>query len=73
MSCSVNVAEAIVKLVENHPEGITTERIVKELMKYEVPPSVVKKVLADMLRHGKLHKVPDARISKMVFKVKSMA
>ncbi len=73
MNHSVDVAETIIKLIESHPEGATAERIVKELLKYEVPPSAVKRVLADMLRHGKLHKVPDARISKMVFKVKSTA
>ena len=66
-----DLTEIIVKLIENSPEGLTTEQIVKELLTQGVSPYIARKVLADMVVNGRLQKAPKERISKMVFKVKN--
>ncbi len=68
MNYPTELAETIARLIENHPEGLTTEQIIRDLLVQGITPSIVRRVLADMLRDGKLHKVPEARLSKMIFK-----
>ncbi len=68
MNYPTELAETVARLIENHPEGLTTEQIIRDLLVQGITPSIVRKVLADMLRDGKLHKVPEARLSKMIFK-----
>jgi len=65
----IGVEEAITEIVKRYPEGVTAEKIVKELLGQGISPLVVRKVLADMLRSGKLHKAPNKGISKMIFKI----
>ena len=68
MNYPTELAETIARLIENHPEGLTTEQIIRKLLAQGIPSPTVRKVLTDMLRNGELHKVPEARLSKMIFK-----
>ncbi len=70
MNYPTNLVEIVVRLIEDHPEGLTAEQIIRKLLAQGIPPPAVREVLTDMLRDGKLHKVPEARFSKMIFKVK---
>ncbi len=70
MNYSADLAETVARLIGDHPEGLTTEQIIRKLLAQGIPPPTVRKVLTDMLRDGKLRKVPEARLSKMIFKVK---
>ncbi len=70
MNYPADLVETITSLIGDHPEGLTTEQIIRKLLAQGIPPFAVRKVLADMLRDGKLHKEPEARLSKMIFKIK---
>ncbi len=69
MNYPTNLAETVARLIEDHPEGLTAEQIIRKLLAQGIPPPTVRKVLTDMIRDGKLHKAPEARLSKMIFKV----
>ncbi len=69
MNYPTNLAETVARLIEDHPEGLTAEQIVRKLLAQGISPPTVRNVLTDMIRDGKLHKVPEARLSKMIFKV----
>ena len=70
MNYPADIAETVARLMEGHPEGLTTEQIIRKLLTQGIPPPTVRKILTDMLGDGRLRKVPDAKLSKMIFKVK---
>lgn len=70
MNYPADPTETVARLIGDHPEGLTTEQIIRKLLAQGIPPIMVRKLLADMLRDGRLRKVPEARLSKMIFKVK---
>ncbi|GEM_PF-2681307 len=70
MNYPADIAETVARLIENHPEGLTTEQIIRKLLIQGIPPPTVRRILTNMLREERLRKVPDAKLSKMIFKVK---
>ncbi len=70
MNYPADVAEIVARLIGGHPEGLTIEQIIRKLLAQGIPPPTVRKILTDMLGDGRLRKVPEARLSKMIFKVK---
>jgi len=71
VSSVTELEEDIMELMKTKPKGLTAEQLIREFLMQGVPPLTLRKALINMLKEGKLCKVPNARLSRLVFKLRT--